>query len=333
MDYNPIVGAGHLHRSLAIALSFRRNYQVEILVRGKRISNKLLDKNFRGAVHFLTDDKQIDRFIKTSNSRIVFFDLYKPSSINRFTKNANQIWFSLEDWNKVERKDVGIVNPNLFAGSLHNLKSDRMLLGPDYYPLNQELIKFKPNGVLKNRVQTVLITFGGNDKNGLTEKVLKCLKEIAPSLKIVIILGTLNDKSRILKLTQNGSRHVSCFTDLLPRRVFRMMKSADLTITAGGATAYESSYFGTPCVILAQNSLQAKTGKFWGGRKAAFYLGEGNLIEEGKIKRSLSKILNNTAARTRVFENAKKMIDGKGVQRIFKYVMEKEQKIADPKNK
>lgn len=277
-DYGPKIGSGHRNRCLALAERFRRTHEV---VFGDR------------------------NMIRRLAPGIVVWDLFDPSQLDSI-KEDGAVWAVFEDWNRVRRKDVVIINPNIFAKSFRRANG-QALLGPKYYPLKSELTGFQKPRVRVKTIQKVLVTFGGHDRHHLALRVVKALEGV----KVSVISGALDRR------IQFDFSKVSTYHNVPAAVMYRLIRDHDLVITAGGVTVYESLCVGTPAVLVAQNELQARTASCFARRGLAVYLGEGSQLTETRLKSKLAKVL-----KTRLF--APRVVDGKGAERIYQFLIRKE---------
>ena len=120
--------------------------------------------------------------------------------------------------------------------------------GADYFCARDEFL-LTESLPLKERVQNVLITFGGVDPNNFTMKVLDAIHQQCAqngiTINVVAGLGYKNyaDLERFEGI--NVHRNISNISDF--------MQAADVAFTSAGRTTYELAILGVPSIVLAQN--------------------------------------------------------------------------------
>lgn len=102
-----------------------------------------------------------------------------------------------------------------------------------------------------------------------------------------------------------------------------LILSSDLAIAGGGVTLYELAATGTPALAfcLAENQLRNIKGMAKVG--ALIDMGWGNEWRGEKLHREINNLANNYVVREEISGLNQKLIDGKGVWRVSKVIMEK----------
>ncbi|MBN1637370.1 MAG: UDP-2,4-diacetamido-2,4,6-trideoxy-beta-L-altropyranose hydrolase, partial [Ignavibacteriales bacterium] len=121
------------------------------------------------------------------------------------------------------------------------------LLGIDYMPMRKEFwdVELKRK---TNEIKNILLTFGGQDVNGLTYNILNTLINRYPHLNYHIIKGSLNNNSRNEK---KYSSNVKFYFSLSAKEILELMLDTDIAITACGQTTYELARVGVPSIGIA----------------------------------------------------------------------------------
>ena len=164
---------------------------------------------------------------------------------------------------------------------------------------------------------------GGSDLLSLTLKVAKALTRLGKTadLNLRIVLGidctdsrkrelgkTLKDFTGIYELI-HGSDNMA-----------RFMLWADLAITSGGLTKYETAVTGTPSIIISQIAHQAALAEEFEKEGTALNLGLGTRNSEENIAEAVSRLLRDGTLRAEMSKRGRKLVDGKGIERIISEV-------------
>ncbi|HED66357.1 MAG TPA: hypothetical protein ENJ09_12485 [Planctomycetes bacterium] len=130
--------------------------------------------------------------------------------------------------------------------------SDRVLAGAPWVPLAEDVLRTEPD---RSRDIALLVTFGGSDPNGLTERVLPLLDFVPGDLAIGVGHHMAGRRDRIRALAKDLEDRMSP-----ERRVHVLdpgtrlapwMARSRTALTALGTTLYELAYLEVPALILA----------------------------------------------------------------------------------
>ena len=135
------------------------------------------------------------------------------------------------------------------------LPTTRFLMGMNYFIMDDYSIKKR--NVDNDGSLSVLITFGGSDPLGFTEKTIRALAEISwHNVDFTVILGPgFKEKKSVIdasKPLQNKITIVEC-----PKDIKEYFLKNDLAICAGGRTLYELFRIGVPCIAIASSENEA----------------------------------------------------------------------------
>ena len=161
--------------------------------------------------------------------------------------------------------------------------SGKYYLGPKYMILRKGF----EGTHINNEVKSVLVIFGGTDPNDFTPRVVNALRGI--NVKI-----------------------------LLPKfsNIIEIMKSADVAITAAGITLYELAALGVPSIVIPQVEHQEDIAR------AFPCINIGKFPSDKLIREALKILMIYRPLREMFSRNGKKLVDGKGTQRVVKLINE-----------
>ena len=171
--------------------------------------------------------------------------------------------------------------------------------GADYFCARDEFL-LTESLPLKERVQNVLITFGGVDPNNFTMKVLDAIHQQCAqngiTINVVAGLGYKNyaDLERFEGI--NVHRNISNISDF--------MQAADVAFTSAGRTTYELAILGVPSIVLAQNERELT--HFFASPEFGFeHLGLGvdvpNVAVADTFERVIASLSTRQAMREKMF--------------------------------
>jgi len=149
-----------------------------------------------------------------------------------------------------------LLDQNFFGEVTHQRYQDlvprhcRQLLGPYYALLGPEYAQLHPLVPPRNKLQRVLVFFGGVDPSNLTGRALEALMDPAfADLAVDVVLGLHSPHRQAVTLMVDRRPHTTLH-DTLPTLAGLMVR-ADVAIGAGGATTWERSCLGLPSLVVA----------------------------------------------------------------------------------
>ncbi|MBI3631444.1 MAG: DUF354 domain-containing protein [Candidatus Staskawiczbacteria bacterium] len=310
VDANSKIGMGHLIRCLALAeeLDKKLNCHITFLIR----------KSVVGRREVLKYGFEVKKRLSDENADVIITSLPNiEQAYSKQLKKKTKLLVILDESPKtIFFADIvvrGTTVPEFSKrGSDRKIK---FLLGPDYVILNDKLRKFNlKHKKIKPVVKSVLITVGGGDLNNLTPKIMSALNNFNSIEKMVIVGPTFRKTSSIARYKNYNVKY--SVTNMA-----ELMFSADLAISGGGMTLYELASVGTPTIVLCQTPDQLIEANIFQKKNAIINLGMGKKIDKKNITDCVGTILNNRRKRELMSRVGKKIIDGKGAQRIAKEII------------
>ncbi len=318
------IGFGHITRCLSLAQAFKEKADIEsyFVIDGDEVAFNFFSSS--GFGFQIADWKpRVETFLK--NFPIVVVDSYKaPLSVYEKISQHAKVKLFIDDYHRLDYPDGLILNFTVRAKEFFPSLAEKYpnsLLGEKYHLLRKPFWEVEEK-IINPNVETVLITFGGDDFRNMTPKVLKLVLNFLPEVKKIktVIGGGFKNRDQIEEIASKNPK-VELIFQANAQEMKQLMVEADLAISACGQTLYELARVGTPTVGIAV----AQNQKFnvLGFTKAGFLKFAGwyneNDLEE-KIKKALREI-QNREIRQELSELGRKLIDGKGPQRIVKAVI------------
>lgn len=194
----------------------------------------------------------------------------------------------------------------------------RLLLGPKYISLRREFLKKQRSKKISQEANKLLITMGGADPNQVTLQVIESLKKIKCDLEIKVVVGPAYTFIENLKACA-GNGNVLIMQDV--DDMAALMDWADIGITAGGGTLAEMAYMGLPNIIIKTADNQYASALYDKKFGTSLFLGDAQEVTKEQISCCVESLCNNYLKRQEMSENGRRLIDGKGSQRIFEYLV------------
>lgn len=197
-----------------------------------------------------------------------------------------------------------------------------LLLGTDYVLLRREFLARKDR---KKEIPTiarnVLVTLGGADLHNLALMAVKALNKIElGDLQVRIAAGPANPHVISLEneIVRSCTRHEVRI--LRNANMPELMAWADLAISTGGSTCWELAFMGVPSLVLTIADNHDGIGKDLEKIGVALDLGWYHTFDAGALKLAILDVLYDRDKRIEMSENGKKLVDGKGIDRLFAYL-------------
>lgn len=152
------------------------------------------------------------------------------------------------------------------------IKGKTALTGIEYLILNREIKQYRR---LRKKAGNLLVTLGGSDTYGVTIKVVEILKRLGKSAT-VHIGPSFAHHGELRKASSGGDFNVIGRVPSL----LEIFYSYDLAVTGGGMTPFEANASGLPCIIVANETFEARNGRFLETIGSSLYAGFHEEINE-----------------------------------------------------
>jgi UDP-2,4-diacetamido-2,4,6-trideoxy-beta-L-altropyranose hydrolase len=311
------IGMGHISRCLSLYEAFaERGYSSTLIINCDINISDILD----GYKYIILDwiKKKGKLLSMVGNSDIIIIDSYLcPISFYQKLISSTSTIAYIDDNIKMDYQKGIVINGVMCSQNLKYPKKDGVtyLLGHEYAFLRKDFWEV-PEKIINREIQSVMITCGGNDSNGLSYRILKAISDIYPDLDIKLVLNRMDtpyldyfkDKSTILM-------------DLSALQMRELMIESDLVITASGQTTYELARTGTPFIAIttAQNQLYSITCFYKNG-----LVGEPISSDDSELEKLIllqfSKLANQDA-RLAIHKKMKQVFTGIGSLKVIDFLL------------
>ncbi|MDI6704431.1 MAG: hypothetical protein QME40_07165 [bacterium] len=314
---NRKIGIGHLIRSLSLASYLKDTTSIEVLFfmknggkgkdivedRGFEVTSKddVILKRFKPQI-MIIDMREVDiRYIQLLKGRGI-----KVICLDNVGDSRNMSDIVINGIVHLPYKDSS--QPKIYEG-------------PDYIILNSDFVevhdKHKP---IKEKVTKILVTFGGSDPCGLTIKVIDALSKQIFDLEITVVIGILFNGREKLERLLYGKRNLVLREGI--KNMASLMYEADLCLTSFGITCYELACAGVPTIIISPTSYHNELAKIFARFGTSIDLGIGRYVTSSKILDAVNSLCNNRALREDMSVSGKRLIDGRGIDRVAKIILD-----------
>ncbi|MBA3564601.1 MAG: UDP-2,4-diacetamido-2,4,6-trideoxy-beta-L-altropyranose hydrolase [Gammaproteobacteria bacterium] len=218
-----------------------------------------------------------------------------------------------------------VLNQNLLA--LYQRYSTEphaeLLLGPRYAMLADEF-RHLHDAPLRDRSKprSLLVTFGGADRQNLTLRVMDALAQLEPPPeRVMVIVGSLYARLPELRVLLSEIGHLNPELVIDTKRMPDLMSEADLAISSGGLTAWELACAGVPNVIVSSSERERQTAMLLHREGLACFVGHHDQVSRDDIGHAVRQLGSNPARLRALCAAGRRLVDGRGLDRVIAKVL------------
>jgi UDP-2,4-diacetamido-2,4,6-trideoxy-beta-L-altropyranose hydrolase len=326
VDAYPDIALGHLNRCVNLGISLREcGHSVTFLSYNDSATQEILSKTrFEyKLIPFKINDKQskhkeLSQLEALSDS----IDLLLVDSYNvdkdyfDFLNKCFPVIVYLDDLGLDFDVDM-VINPSCRVME-SDYKAQKVLCGIQYVILGDGYVKYREEKY-GNQCDSILVTMGGIDHYNISVQSISILEEIAPDIEINMVIGPYYDNVNLIEsAAKNSKLKINLFkgvTNIIP-----IISKSDIALSAGGFTLYELASTSTPSIGISLWENQESNVRCLsnGGFLLPVYYSNNKFMS--RLKESLSLIIDDKEVRVRMSQLGRKLVDGKGVERISKEI-------------
>jgi len=271
-----------------------KKFKTDIIITD--LSNPVFCKNFYEYNNYISLLKE--------RSRVVMFDGLEEDCLSRkFDVSADLIIIPYFGAHEKEYK----------------ISKDKLLLGIKYFTFRKEFTKkINARKKIKNKATNILISMGGSDPYGYTEKILSTINLIGDTeLNVKVVLGSCFNKTineKIKKNANNAAFNCKAYDNC--SNMAELMLWSDLSILSSGLTKYESALLRTPTLALSLYKYHVPLMNKFAKSNSLIHLGFGKDLSNNYLASAIKEIINDYDIRNNMFINSRTFIDEKGSKRI-----------------
>lgn len=335
VDANKEIATGHVMRCLSIAYGFRNGGIKCIFITADENAKQIVSSNGFEAICLCSQwndlDGEIEQLVNIIKeykiSKLIVDSYYVTAQyLERLLIHTKVIY--IDDMNFFRYPASMVINYNIYYEifsypEIYSGFDTQLLLGCDYTPLRDEFKSLTPS--YRETVEKILITTGGTDQYNVAGMLLNRIMEakLFTDIEFHVVVGKLNSHLDCLKELSDRCKSIILHQDV--RAMADLMRGCDIAITAGGSTMYELCACGVPtiCFSFADNQLYGVKGFESEGLMS--YAGDVRDGEEqclSKLIAFIEEYIRNPKVRKEKAINMRKKVDGYGVSRIVKAVVD-----------
>ena len=321
VDGNQSLGMGNVYRSLSIAeMLQKKGQQVCFIMKSYPGSYEIiLEKGF--SVFLLspmvcngTLNAQLSEIIQC-NSINVFINDIKNTDFD-YMSHLKHLGLTVVNFDDLGQ---GRENADILIDAFYPTKNPGKInhhnFGPSFIILREEFQKARLTPrVIRNQISDIAIMMGAANTGNFLDRVLKALGKIPESVKCHIILSKAVQHADLFQIEYPNKNFIYHYQ---PENIADILLNADMAITGGGISMCECCSLGTPSIIIPQVPHEEKNALMFeaAGAVSAFRY-DPDLSEERLFNR-INSMMSNSQERILISHNARKYVDGKGMDRIM----------------
>ena len=314
-------GYGHITRCLSIYQAFQlRNFAPTLYINGDEACKSFLNNSSYELFNWLKEPELLFEMI--INSDIIIVDSYSvDKKFYETIASITSLPVYIDDNVRLEYPPGTIINGAINAETLtYSSEGVRTtLLGAKFIPIRKEFWEV-PEKLVKLEIQTVFLTFGGQDIRNLTPRVLSVLVKNYPEWKKIVIVGS--GFENIAQIEEAKDELTKIYHSPSAGEMVKLMLDSDLAISAAGQTIYELARTGVPTIAVAVADNQMFHLNGW--IKEGFIASEisyKNINLEQKIFVTLNNY-KKRAVREKLSKLGRKKVDGEGAKRVVQNLID-----------
>ncbi len=328
-DGSNVIGMGHIYNSLAV-IEALQDYPVEIYFITKGFPESVAKGRDAGCQveeldTNLTEEESFKETIKILKDKEIFFLVTDLLEIHddysqEFKKNGIKC-ISLDILGKIKLKSDIIINRTTISKRFQHYDQNeqtKYYLGPKYIPLRKEFLGLERiSRQVNQKVQNVLLCFGGGDEYNLSARVAWILGRF-PGVKTTIVLGAaFKLEEELQEIVAELPTPPTILKDTKDMK--NLFLQHDLAVCAGGSILYELAITGTPAVIIPMNDHQVENAEEFEKFGSVVSVGLHTEVEDSEIHNAIKNVLD-PQLRKNLSLAGKSITDGRGAERIAEII-------------
>lgn len=317
------IGLGHLIRSRSLAVKFFQKLQyqgeIEFIVLGpQKMLSRLLS-----LVEFKVSIFETEEHIKLSTAfDIIFFDMLSiQESALQEIKRQGRILVSISPiFDQMKEMDV------LFHRSKYLELSEANVPKKSFSSLEYAIIQENCLRISTARYEEnlegysfpIAISMGGGDAANKTLTLLKSLKSCKVPATFWVMLGEgyRHSYDSLINEIVKDSQH-EIILARTNKSMWQILQNCVLAILPGGITTYEAAYAGLPTINFSENLGKQFIIKELAEESACLLIGDLSQKNLDELNHQIESLYYDRTELMKMHLNTKKIIDGKGAERIF----------------
>ena len=312
---NDEIGISRIYRCIALASRLLSDNVLFLLDENHKMGIDIVNK-FNFPYKLYKGNDNLFRLLEEFNPQIVINDISDTSK--DYVNHQKDMGFFVINFEDIGEgsEDADVVFDVLYE---HDGGFGNIFIGYKYYLLRDEFY-FQPKKVVNPEVDNVLIAYGGEDSNNLTERTLEAVLDSGYAGRIDVILPFNYSKKEEIVQKYEMKNNIQIYHRV--KNISDFMLRADIVFSSAGRKMYEICSVGTPCICICQNGRE-QTHEFGSSENGFINMGLAETLSNEDIKRQFDLLWQDFELRQKM-SNIMKSIDLKhGFENIWSVVEQK----------
>lgn len=175
-------------------------------------------------------------------------------------------------------------------------------------------------GGADSRPRLAVVT-GGSDPADVASRACDWGDAVPRDFDVEVLVGAANANRHVLGRRAECARHPTTVLED-PKEFPGRLASATAAVATFGVTAYELAYLGVPAVLVSHNLENAAGAARFVRHGSALDLGLAESVDRTAAAGAIASLLGDGAARERMRAAGRRLVDGRGAERIVALVEE-----------
>jgi spore coat polysaccharide biosynthesis predicted glycosyltransferase SpsG len=146
---------------------------------------------------------------------------------------------------------------------------------------------------------------------GVVHMVIRVLQELEGVIRSIVVVGDHDDAKENFIGTDSRISLQSNVADMA-----EIMSHSDIAVSAGGSTCWELAFIGVPNIIIVLAENQESVARSLDEQGVAVNLGGYSSVDQGMLRHIIAKLMHDPAARMSMSEKGRRLVDGRGAERV-----------------
>ncbi|MFH2143397.1 MAG: UDP-2,4-diacetamido-2,4,6-trideoxy-beta-L-altropyranose hydrolase [Bacteroidota bacterium] len=256
VDGNHQIGLGHLVRCIALAHMLKNDFPITFYCNDipDNVEHEILKIGFS----IIKIKEEVDFLNSIASGQIVILDGYHfNSAFQKQIKEKNAKLVCIDDIQDKEFFADLIINhaPGVKSEDYKAKSYTQFAIGPDYALLRPAFLEQAKKEREIEKIETVLICFGGSDYKNLTESALKIVQGFSLFKKIIIVTGSTYINIDSLRFLIDNNQKIFYYHSVDENSMLSLMIECDLAIVPASGILMEAIAAGCNVIsgIYAEN--------------------------------------------------------------------------------
>ncbi|MDP7244802.1 MAG: hypothetical protein QF568_05645 [Flavobacteriales bacterium] len=312
-------GIGDIISLINISKNLKDNFEFKFALRGYNGGIDFVKKKGYDALCLPVDNtkeeeiRQIESYCKLNKIKYCIIEIVPNDAayVKKISKFLKVMMVDFEG--NIEVYSDVLLSWNISADSLnydYMNKNTLKLMSPKYIPLEKNILNCQKK-IQDKVIKNITIVFGGTDAFNLSFILLDAISKIENKYNFTFILGPGFSNSGSFK---EKAQKIKCEVIISPKSIYEIFSGSDLVISGGGLTSFELAGLGVPFIGISKVPWEIKRLKKMDSLGTCRFIAADNKLSGNII--SIIEELSSQEKRMKMAENGKRLVDGKGCQRI-----------------